>query len=95
IFKDATLFFSRKTPNIAMVIPAMDHIDTHLATAATSSSYSVAIKAALAIGKRMLNRYYSKTDHSEVFRIAMILHPRHKLKYFEDAGWEDDWIDKA
>ena len=54
-----------------MVIPAMDHIDTHLATAATSSTYSVAIKAALAIGKRTLNRYYSKTDHSEVFRIAM------------------------
>ncbi|TFK59317.1 hypothetical protein BDN72DRAFT_946352, partial [Pluteus cervinus] len=69
--KDATLFFSRKTPNIAMVIPAMDHIDTHLATAATSSTYSVAIKAALTIGKRTLNRYYSKTDHSKVFRIAM------------------------
>jgi hypothetical protein len=49
----------------------MDHIDEHLATAATEDNYPLAIKAALAIGKKTLNRYYDKTDHSEVFRIAM------------------------
>jgi hypothetical protein len=49
----------------------MDHIDEHLATAATSNEYCRPIKAALAIGKKMINRYYDKTDHSEVFRIAM------------------------
>ena len=49
----------------------MDHIDQHLATAALDNTYSMAIKAALAIGKTTLNRYYDKTDHSEVFRIAM------------------------
>ena len=49
----------------------MDHIDEHLATAAIDNKYPLAIKATLAIGKRTLNRYYDKTDHSEVFRIAM------------------------
>ena len=51
----------------------MDHIDEHLATAAVgrNSKYSLAIKAVLAIGKKTLNRYYNKTDHSEVYRIAM------------------------
>lgn len=49
----------------------MDHIDEHLATAATSDQYCLAIKAALAIGKKTMNRYYNKTDQSEVFRIAM------------------------
>lgn len=90
----------------------MDHIDEHLATAATSDKYCVALKAALAIGKKTLNRYYDKTDHSEVFRIAMgmypfiycigmwftitlVLHPRHKLQYFRNAGWEDEWITRA
>ena len=90
----------------------MDHIDEHLATAATGDLYHLAIKAALTIGKKTLNWYYDKTDHSEVFRIAMgtiyffsystsllyqflVLHPRHKLKYFENAGWEDDWIQRA
>ena len=73
----------------------MDHIDEHLATAAIDNEYPLAIKAALVIGKKTLNRYYDKTDHSEVFRIAMgmyfltlmlffsylwlVLHPHHKL----------------
>ena len=58
-------------PSIATVIPAMDHIDEHLTTAALSDNYCLAIKAAVAIGKKTLNRYYDKTDHLEVFRIAM------------------------
>jgi hypothetical protein len=49
----------------------MDHIDEHLATAATNHKYPLAIKAALAIGKKTLNRYYDKTDLSEVYRITM------------------------
>jgi hypothetical protein len=49
----------------------MDHIDEHLATAALNPDYPLAIKAALAVGKATLNRYYNKTDHSEVYRIAM------------------------
>jgi hypothetical protein len=32
---------------------------------------SKAIRAALALGKQTLNRYYNKTDHSDVYRIAM------------------------
>jgi len=71
IFKHGTLFFSRDTPSLSTVIPAMDHIDEYLATASQNLDYSQAIRAALALGKRTLNRYYDKTDHSEVFRIAM------------------------
>jgi len=33
IFKDVTLFFSCSMPNLATVIPVMDHIDMYLATA--------------------------------------------------------------
>jgi hypothetical protein len=49
----------------------MDYIGEHLATAAINNKYLLTIKAALAIGKKTLNWYYDKTDHSEVFRIAM------------------------
>jgi hypothetical protein len=49
----------------------MDHIDEYLATASQNVKYSEAIRAALALGKKTLNRYYDKTDHSEVYRIAM------------------------
>jgi hypothetical protein len=71
IFKDATLFFSRSTPNLAKVIPAMDHIERHLASAATNKKYASSIQAAIKIGKSLLNRYYSLTDYSELYRIAM------------------------
>ncbi|KAF8886591.1 hypothetical protein BD779DRAFT_1420400, partial [Infundibulicybe gibba] len=99
IFKDATLFFSRSTPSLATVIPAMDHIDETLATRATNANPEEQIEpsiiAAILIGKKTLNRYYNKTDDSEVYRIAMILHPRHKLEYFRKAGWEPAWIAAA
>jgi hypothetical protein len=71
IFKDATLFFLCSTPNLATMIPAMDHIDTHLATASQDLKYSPAIRASLALGKAHLNKYYDMTDHSEVYRIMM------------------------
>jgi hypothetical protein len=59
------------------------------------------------MGKKLLNKYYSYTDHSELYRIAMgelsplvlcrsntisiVLHPSHKLAYFAQAGWDDKW----
>ena len=62
----------------------------------------------LTIGKKTLNRYYDKTDHSEVFRIAigmdfltvsilfpyilLVLHSWHKLYYFKNTEWKDEWI---
>jgi hypothetical protein len=24
-----------------------------------------------------------------------VLHPRHKLQYFKNAGWDDDWVETA
>ena len=27
--------------------------------------------------------------------ILLVLHPWHKLKYFKNTGWEDEWIEKA
>lgn len=49
----------------------MDRMDEVLATSAFDSQYSISIQASLAMGKKTLNRYYSKTDYSEIYRIAM------------------------
>jgi len=54
-------------PNIAKVIPAIDHLDNYLTTAALNPNIPLSIQAALAVGKKPLNCYYDKTDHSEVF----------------------------
>ncbi|KAG1765575.1 hypothetical protein EDD22DRAFT_766221, partial [Suillus occidentalis] len=96
ILKDATSYFSCSTPNLAMVIPAMDHIDQVFTNCILKKELlEPAIRAALGLAKRTLNRYYSLTDKSEVYRIAMVLHPRHKLSYFRSAGWEPQWIETA
>ncbi|KAF5324406.1 hypothetical protein D9619_011183 [Psilocybe cf. subviscida] len=94
IFKDATKFFSRSMPNIANVIPSMDLIDERLTTIAAdvSGKWTLAIQAAATVAKKLLNKYYSATDLSEIYRIAMILHPKRKLQYFIDAGWTEAWL---
>ena len=72
LFDDATLYFSdEENPNIPLVIPAMDHIDSELSASALNESYSPAIRAAASLGKKTLNRYYDKSDETEIYRIAM------------------------
>ncbi|KIM60411.1 hypothetical protein SCLCIDRAFT_43263, partial [Scleroderma citrinum Foug A] len=74
------------------VILAMDHIDERLTTFSFNTKYTMAIRSAVRIGQKTLNHYYSLTDSSDVYRIAMVLHPRHKLSYFKTARWPAEWI---
>ncbi|TFK59205.1 hypothetical protein BDN72DRAFT_752156, partial [Pluteus cervinus] len=95
ILKHATSYFSRGTPNLATVIPAIDTVDEKFTNAIRDEKVNPAIRSAIILAKRTLNKYYSLTDQSSAYRIAMILHPRHKLKYFEQAGWDTEWIAEA
>ena len=64
-------FLRSKISNLTVVIPAMDHLDKHLATALTRTQYSLSIHSAICIGIKTLNKYYSKMDQSELYCIAM------------------------
>ncbi|KAG2350049.1 hypothetical protein BDR05DRAFT_872241 [Suillus weaverae] len=86
ILKDATLFFSRAMPNLATVILAMDLIDKTLATYTLENKLLSSICAAAGLAKETLNCYYQLTDSSDVYCIMMILHPQHKLAYFQSAN---------
>jgi hypothetical protein len=61
----------------------------------TREKYPPAIIAALKLAHKKLDRYYSLTDSTVVYRIAMVLHPGMKLEYFKRAEWEADWIEQA
>ncbi|KAF8547112.1 hypothetical protein OG21DRAFT_1425432, partial [Imleria badia] len=74
VLKDATLFFSRATPNLATVILAMDHINHQLQMFAQDQKYLPSIHAAVSLARKTLNRYYLLTDNSEVYRIVMSEH---------------------
>lgn len=47
------------------------------------------------LGQKKLDRYYSLTDSSAIYRIAMVLHPGMKLEYFRQNEWEEEWIEQA
>lgn len=107
------MYFSRGTPNLATVIPAIDLIDETFTNAIRDANVNLAIRSAIILAKKTLNKYYSLSDQSAVYRIAMskslrcptallgtyltllVLHPRHKLEYFRNAGWEDAWVVEA
>ncbi|KAG2747824.1 hypothetical protein P692DRAFT_201716057, partial [Suillus brevipes Sb2] len=95
VFKDATTFFSLTTPNLATIIPAIDHIDDILTSHESDELLNSSVRAALSLGKKTLDQYYSLTDSSEVYRITMVLHPRHKHSYFNTAEWTANWIKTA
>ncbi|KAK0239812.1 hypothetical protein EDD85DRAFT_765935 [Armillaria nabsnona] len=96
VLKDATLYFSHSTLNLATVIPAIDHIDNVFTTSSlTKELFTPAIHASLLVAKRTLNWYYSKTDALELYHIAIILHPWYKLDYFAEVQWQPSWIDNA
>jgi hypothetical protein len=48
----------------------MDKLDTHL-NPSTQQPYHPAIQAAMKLARNKINRYYSMTDLSVVYRIAM------------------------
>ncbi len=71
VFKDATLFFSRGTPSLLMVILAMDHLDEEMTRMSQDSKYDTSLRVALGLAKKTINMYYDKTDMSDTYRISM------------------------
>jgi hypothetical protein len=72
IFKHATQYFlCADTPNLTKVIPAMDTLHQHLQSAINNLDTHPALVVALQLGKKKLNKYYSATDLSTMYRIAM------------------------
>jgi len=57
----------------------MDLIDQEFTTNSLDKSYEPAIHVALNVAKKTLNRYYTKTNQSEVYRIAMSEYPLFSL----------------
>ncbi len=79
------LFFSPATPNLATVIPAMDHVDKKLTSDSINcTKFDQSIQASLSLMKKTLNHYYDLTDASEVYRITMgMLFKLHLIMYVD------------
>ena len=49
----------------------MDLINEEFKKYSNNTKIPAAIRAAIQVGRRTLNRYYSRTDDAEIYRIAM------------------------
>ena len=71
MYKEGMIFFSQDSvATIAHVIPTMDWIDTMLSSS-SAELLSPSVKHALLFAWKIMDKYYSKTDLSNVSRIAM------------------------
>jgi hypothetical protein len=63
---------------------------------ADATSISSAFHATVDAAWCKLNKYYTLTERSTIYVVAIILHPCMKLRYFQ-RHWNDhpDWIDSA
>ncbi|KAE9387997.1 hypothetical protein BT96DRAFT_836870, partial [Gymnopus androsaceus JB14] len=71
-FKDAMLFCSHDTATLASVIPAMDKLDSVLASSVLKKvnkqiQFTAPVKISLLAAKKTLNRYYAATDNSHMY----------------------------
>lgn len=59
------------SPVLYQIIPFIDKGTERLETAVANEALPRVVRAAAARGIRMLNKYYSKTDNSIMYRISM------------------------
>ncbi|KNE89643.1 hypothetical protein PSTG_16909 [Puccinia striiformis f. sp. tritici PST-78] len=69
-------------------------LQVHLSTAISDQRdiYSPALRNACRAVLQLTNKYYTLTDCSPLYRVAMVLHPSFKDEYFKLAKWQPEWI---
>jgi hypothetical protein len=87
-----TLFFSQDCVSVVAIIPAMDRITSNLNNQ-TGKAYHPSLTVAMKLTCKKMDHYYSLTYSSNVYCIAMVLHPSMKLEYFHNQKWEGEWIE--
>ncbi|KAH9457488.1 hypothetical protein Pst134EA_021364 [Puccinia striiformis f. sp. tritici] len=90
-FYEITLQVSIKgSARLADVVVFIDQITSHLSSAISDKqhAYPPALRNACRGGLQLTNKYYTLTDCSPLYRVAM-------EEYFKLAKWDQEWIDKA
>ena len=65
------------------VIPAMDILTEHLDVFKDNANLKPIIRVAAARGLEIMNKYYSRTDESTIYRISM---SKHSTNYIHMLG---------
>ncbi|PBL01890.1 hypothetical protein ARMGADRAFT_883386, partial [Armillaria gallica] len=92
-FLKATNYISWSgVPLLHEMIPMIDILTHKFKKCLKNSNILPVIYAAVAQGLAIINKYYSKTDKSIMWKTAMIMHSHYKLNYFHSQNWLIEWI---
>ncbi|KNF00045.1 hypothetical protein PSTG_06669 [Puccinia striiformis f. sp. tritici PST-78] len=97
-FYKLTLQLSTKgSARVAEVVVMIDQITAGLSAVIANEEerYPPALQNACHAGLHITNKYYSLTDCSPIYQIAMVLHPSFTDEYFKLAKWPKEWIEEA
>ncbi|CAG8697217.1 811_t:CDS:2, partial [Cetraspora pellucida] len=92
-YEATQLISSAKYPLLASIMPIYNYLIEELETYYNNSGLSYKIATAVNAGLKKLKIYYSKTNNSDMYTIAIILDPQLKLNYFEENNWNRIFID--
>ncbi|KNE89669.1 hypothetical protein PSTG_16866 [Puccinia striiformis f. sp. tritici PST-78] len=95
VLRDHPPNFSIGSARLSNIVVFIDQITEHLSTAISGTNYPPALRNACRIGLKTTNKYYSLTDASPLYRIAIVLHPSFRDEYFKLVNWEPEWITEA
>ncbi|KAL9932573.1 hypothetical protein V8E36_008690 [Tilletia maclaganii] len=82
----ATARFSKKTkPMIGEVVGII------FSAIEDDKTRPIAWRKAAERTRKVVSKYYGLTEHSEVYVLAVLLHPNYRLDFLEAMKWEEDW----
>ncbi|PIL32946.1 hypothetical protein GSI_05064 [Ganoderma sinense ZZ0214-1] len=96
VFLEATMAISHSsTPLLHDVIPWIDVMTHHLEDTRDNIEKLPIVRAAAQKGYKILQKYYKHTDETPFYRVAILLHPCYKKRYFARARWPHGWVEAS
>ncbi|KAF8607086.1 hypothetical protein BDV93DRAFT_435812, partial [Ceratobasidium sp. AG-I] len=79
-------------PMLVDIIVHYDALDAEYAEMCNNKSLPVYHWHAANQGRLLFNGYYQKTDESEMYHLAILMHPSMRKLYLTASGWDPEWI---
>ncbi|POW23561.1 hypothetical protein PSHT_00020 [Puccinia striiformis] len=96
VFHEITLqVLIATSARLSNIVVFIYQVTDQLSTAISNREYPPALRNACQVGLKITNKYYSLTDSSPLYRIAILMHPSFRDEYFKMAQWEPEWIAEA
>ncbi|KAF8596050.1 hypothetical protein BDV93DRAFT_426578, partial [Ceratobasidium sp. AG-I] len=82
-------------PMLANIIVHYDAFDAEYAEMCNDETLLTYQQHTANRGRILFNKYYQKINESEMYRLAIFMHPSMCIMYLKASGWDPKWITTA